>query len=60
MADSIVARIRAARIDAGMTQAQLGSRCGIPDSTVRKYESGKFCPKIGTLYKIANVLSLPV
>lgn len=60
MADSIGARIRAARIDAGMTQAQLGSRCGMSDSTMRKYESGKFCPKIGTLSKIANALNLPV
>lgn len=60
MADSIGAMIRAARIDAGMTQAQLAAAVGTTFQNIGQYERGVRNPKIGTLQKIANALSLPV
>lgn len=52
-------RIRAARKDKGLTQKQLADSCGMADSAIRKYESGKQMPKMGTLMKIANALKVP-
>ena len=60
MAEEFGAKIRAARLEAGMTQKQLGDRCGISDVTIRKYESGKVHPKIETLSKIAAALGVPL
>ena len=60
MNNSIGTKIRAARIDARMTQQQVGEMCGIDASTIQKYERGKLHPKIGTLSKIADAMSLPV
>lgn len=66
-------RIRAARKRAGLTQAELAERigvtqqvisqheqCGMADSAIRKYESGKVTPKIETLAKIAKALGVSV
>ena len=38
---SIGQRIKDRRISLGMTQKQLGELCGMADSAIRKYESGK-------------------
>ena len=51
--------IKQARQDAKMTQKQLGEKCGIADSAIRKYESGRVVPKICTIKKIANALDIP-
>lgn len=51
--------IKQARQDAKMTQKQLGEKCGIADSAIRKYESGRVVPKICTIKKIANALNVP-
>jgi len=48
--------IREVRKARGMTQAQLGKACGMPDSQVRKYESGTIEPKLETLLRIATAL----
>ena len=42
----------------GMTQKELGEKTGIDPSTIRKYESGRLNPKIGTLRKIADALGV--
>lgn len=51
-------RIRAARKKAGLTQKELGERCGIAEPTIRRYELGKLNPKIETLKKIAKPLCI--
>ena len=33
--------LKKARLDAGMTQKELAEKCGMADSAIRKYESGK-------------------
>ena len=43
-----------------MTQKQLAEKIGIDPSTLRKYESGRLNPKIGTLRKIADALGCDV
>ena len=47
-------RIRNARKNAGLTQKQLGEKCGIAEPTIRRYELGKLNPKYETLQKIHN------
>ena len=57
---SIGQKIRDRRKELGMTQKQLGELCGMADSAIRKYESGKITPKYVTLKKIACALQLPI
>lgn len=53
-------KIKEFRIQKGLTQKQLGEKCGIADSNIRKYENGKQNPKIETLQKIADALEVSV
>lgn len=52
--------IRKIRIQKGWTQKQLGEKCGIADSAIRRYELGGANPKIETIQKIADALDVPV
>nr|DAP69005.1 MAG TPA: Repressor protein CI [Caudoviricetes sp.] len=49
-------KIKEIRMQRGLTQKQLGERCGMYESQIRKYENGNANPKIETLQKIADVL----
>ena len=53
-------KIRAARTAQGLTQDELGGRCGIAGANIRKYELGKANPKFSTLARIADALNVPV
>lgn len=53
-------RISYCRLEKHMTQKELGEKAGIDPSTIRKYESGRLNPKIGTLRKIADALGCKV
>lgn len=54
-------RIKKARKEQGLTQAQLGARCGgMADSAIRRYESGRGNPTLETLQRIADALDVPV
>lgn len=44
----------------GMTQKELGNKCGIADSAIRRYELGGANPKRETLQKIANALDVSI
>lgn len=57
---SIGKEIRRFRLEKGLTQKQLGELCGMADSAIRKYESGKIIPKIETLKRIAQALGVDV
>lgn len=52
--------IRALRVGAGLTQKQLGDLCGMADSAIRRYESGRGNPTEKTLQRIADALRVPV
>ena len=50
--------IKKARLAAGLTQKELADKCGIADSAVRKYESGRVVPKLPMIKKIADALNI--
>lgn len=52
--------IREFRLKNGLTQKQLGERCGMADSAIRRYELEKANPKIETLQKIADALNVSI
>lgn len=58
-------RLRAARVTAGLTQADLGRVLGLDDQNtgaprVSRYETGRHEPDQETMAKIAEALGLPV
>ncbi len=48
------------RTAAGLTQAALAERCGVPLGTIREYEQGKREPLLGTAAKLARGLGKPL
>lgn len=53
-------KIRAMRKEREITQKELGVKCGIAESTIRRYELGKLNPKYETRKKIAQGLGVPL
>ena len=51
-------KIKAKRLERGLTQKALGELTGIAEPTIRRYEAGKLNPKIETISKIANGLGV--
>lgn len=51
-------RIRSARKESGLTQAQLAKLCGVATITIRQYESNKRQPKLDQLARIAQAMGL--
>jgi transcriptional regulator with XRE-family HTH domain len=59
--DALVGRnIRVHRIDRGLTQTDLAKGIGVTFQQVQKYEQGTNRVGGGRLYKIADVLGLPI
>ena len=56
----IGARIRAARVQQGMTAADVAECLGVTYGQMWKYEVGKSMVSASTLTKIARVLSVPI
>jgi len=52
--------VRAARLEAGMTQMDLASRLGRPQSFVSKVESGERLMDIVELKEVCDALGLPL
>ena len=57
---SIGERIRALRTEQGLTQKQLGERCGMSDAEIRKFESDRGSPTVRSLQRIADALGSSV
>lgn len=53
-------RIRDARVNASMTQSQLGDYLGCSSQQIHKYERGSNRVSAGTLFMIARILEYPV
>ena len=51
-------RIKKLRLERGFTQKQVADSCGMADSAIRKYESGKVTPKYEMLRRIAVALGV--
>lgn len=50
--------IKRKRVELGLTQKELGKRCGMADSAIRRYESNRANPKPETIFKIASGLGV--
>lgn len=50
--------LTAARVNANLTQKQFAERCGVSESTVNAWESGKRLPGLKMLGTIENVLGI--
>lgn len=56
----IAKRVRALRLQRGLSQAELGEVLGVTFQQVQKYERGTNRISAGRLYRIAGVLEVPV
>lgn len=51
-------KIKQIRLRKGLTQSELGKRCGMADSQIGVYERGESIPRTGTLSRIAEALDV--
>ena len=56
---AVASNVRALRLDAGLTLADLASAAGLGKSTLAQLESGKANPSVETLWAIAAALKVP-
>lgn len=52
--------LKAARVNAGLTQQQAVDASGISRSTLHRWENGKGSPKFNDLIKLCNLYGVPV
>lgn len=55
---SIASRIRTARHNRGLSQAELGAKIGVKQSNVGRWEQGEHTPRSSTLRRIAEALEI--
>lgn len=58
MTTTLGTRLRAARLEAGLSQAALSERTGIVQQAISRYESGTSTPSVDTLVRLADALSV--
>jgi transcriptional regulator with XRE-family HTH domain len=56
----IAKKIKKARIEAKLSQLQVGVTLGISDKTISGYESGRICPPVDKLFELADIFKKPV
>jgi transcriptional regulator with XRE-family HTH domain len=56
---AVAANVRALRLEAGLTLADLAAQAGLGKSTLAQLESGKANPSVETLWAIAAALRVP-
>lgn len=52
--------LKAARVNAGLTQKEASKAIGINVSTMIKWESGQTCPKFSQLTDLCSLYNIPV
>lgn len=57
---SFAEKVRDARNELGLTQAQLGEMCGVSGRAVLTYEKGEKTPRQSTMIKLAKALKVSV
>ena len=50
--------LAAARVNARLTQKEMAERCGVSESTIIAWESGKRCPNVRMLGNIERALGM--
>ena len=58
MLSPIIAKIIIRRQELKLNQRELAERCGVPQSTIARMESGAVTPKLETLVKVCRELGL--
>jgi transcriptional regulator with XRE-family HTH domain len=58
--ESLGARLRKARLDAGLSQAELAKLCGMSKPTLSRYENDHVLPSLTTVRRIADALNVSV
>ena len=58
--DRAAEKIRAQRLNKGLTQEELGTKLGVTFQQIQKYEKGINRVGSGRLYEIAEILEIPV
>ncbi|WP_312047519.1 helix-turn-helix domain-containing protein [Anaerotignum sp.] len=53
-------KLKEIRVKRGFTQKDLAEKTGLATITIQGYEANKFKPKLETLEKIAEILSIPI
>jgi DNA-binding XRE family transcriptional regulator len=53
------ARLRALRLEAGLTQAELARRTGIKRPNIARVEAGRHTPSLETLARLASAIGVP-
>ncbi|MDF2646852.1 MAG: helix-turn-helix transcriptional regulator [Paenibacillus sp.] len=57
---NIGSKIRALRLDRGMTTPQVAAIAGVTQSTISEIENDNRSPQVNTLEKICNALNVPI
>lgn len=57
---SFAEKVRDARNEKGLTQAQLGELCGVSGRAVQTYEKGEKMPRQATMLKLAKALNVSI
>jgi ribosome-binding protein aMBF1 (putative translation factor) len=60
LAERISGNIANARRQAGLSQADLGFRLHAASQEISRLESGRFCPRLTTLQRVARALEVPL
>ena len=58
MLSPVIAELIIRRKEFGLNQRELAERCGVPQSTIARMESGAVTPKLDTLIKVCRDLGL--
>ena len=51
--------MRAARTNAGLSQAEVAEKIGVSRVTITNWENGKFVPRADQFYKFCEVCNIP-
>lgn len=60
LAEKISRNIAEARRSAGLSQADLGFRLHTASQDISRLESGRVCPRLTTLLRVAHALEVPL
>ena len=58
MLSPVIGEMIVRRQELGLNQRELAERCGVPQSTIARMESGAVTPKLDTLIKVCRELGL--
>ena len=56
--DSLARRLRTARRNAGLSQSEVERRCGVPKTSLSRYENGRMEPSLSTLRRLSRALEV--